>query len=269
MSDLGHGAGILSEVRPEGDPKPCRDRPRLPDSQPPSSSRIISLVFSAIISTAALVFPDTPDIAAALELKSGRGAILSKIDPKSAAEKAGLKPGDVVVAVNGNPINNSSDLRNRIDLMPVGEKGTLTILRNGQSVTIDVEIGKASAAEIASRDGVPQLSGAVITDISRNHRMYGKIDGAIVAQVEPGSRAWRNALRQGEIIVAVKPAKTPGVSERNTNLGRSTERSAFVQSRSSVVRFCSRPRRPAGIRMWRAGSDAETASNADCPRKSK
>ena len=155
----------------------------------------------------------TPDIAAAMALQTNRGAILSKIDAKSAAEKAGLKAGDVVIAVNGDMLANSADFRNRIGLIPVGEEVELTIVRGGETLEKTVKIGRASAAEIASRDGAPQLSGAVVMDIPDEHRMSGKIAGALVAQVEPGSRAWRNGLRQGDIIVAVNRRRVKGVDD--------------------------------------------------------
>ncbi len=155
----------------------------------------------------------TPDIAAAMALKTNRGAILSKIDANSAAEKAGLKAGDVVIAVNGDMLAGSADFRNRVGLIPVGEEVELTVVRGGETLKKKVTIGRASAAEIASRDGVPQLSGGVIMDIPRDHHMSGKIEGALVTQVEPGSRAWRNGLRQGDIIIAVNRKRVKGVDD--------------------------------------------------------
>jgi len=86
----------------------------------------------------------TPDIAEAMHLDITDGAVVSKVDPKSPAKRAGVQPGDVIVAVDGNPVHGSSDLRNRVGLMAVGQSVSLTILRNGAQQTVEVRIEKGS-----------------------------------------------------------------------------------------------------------------------------
>jgi len=86
----------------------------------------------------------TPDIAEAMHVDVNEGAIVSKVDPQSPAKRAGIKPGDVIVAVNGTPVHGSSDLRNRVGLMSIGDTVSLTIVRSGAQQTIDVRIEKGS-----------------------------------------------------------------------------------------------------------------------------
>jgi serine protease DegQ len=86
----------------------------------------------------------TPDIAEAMHVDVNEGAIVSKVDPQSPAKRAGIKPGDVIVGVNGTPVHGSSDLRNRVGLMSIGQTVSLTILRGGAQQTIDVRIEKGS-----------------------------------------------------------------------------------------------------------------------------
>jgi len=86
----------------------------------------------------------TPDIAEAMHVDVNEGAIVSKVDPQSPAKRAGIKPGDVIIAVNGTPVHGSSDLRNRVGLMSIGDTVSLTIVRSGAQQTIDVRIEKGS-----------------------------------------------------------------------------------------------------------------------------
>src|SRR5689334_589967 len=73
----------------------------------------------------------TYDLATSLGLASTQGAIISSVEPDSPAEKAGLKAGDVITAINGKNIRSSLDLRNKIGLMPIGETVNLDLIRNG------------------------------------------------------------------------------------------------------------------------------------------
>jgi Do/DeqQ family serine protease len=85
----------------------------------------------------------TPDIAEALHIEASGGAVISKVEPGSPARKAGLRPGDVIIAIDDAPVQNSSDLRNRVGLTPVGQTVRLTILRSGNQQTVDVKIESA------------------------------------------------------------------------------------------------------------------------------
>ncbi len=84
----------------------------------------------------------TPDIAASVDLPRAVGAIVARVDPGSAAERAGLRPGDVITAVDGRPVESSSDLRARIGLIRVGARVTLTVYRDGRRRTVPVVIGR-------------------------------------------------------------------------------------------------------------------------------
>jgi Do/DeqQ family serine protease len=87
----------------------------------------------------------TPDIAEALHIDVAGGAVISKVDANSPARKAGLQPGDIIIGVDDAPISNSSDLRNRVGLTPVGQTIRLTIIqRTGGQKTVSVTIEAAS-----------------------------------------------------------------------------------------------------------------------------
>jgi len=165
----------------------------------------------------------TPDLADALGVDARLGAVITRIESDSPAEEAGLEAGDVVVAVDGRPVDNSADLRNRIGLKRVGEEVTLTVLREGKRKTITARIGETGVATYTSDESAPQLAGAVFQNMSAEHPLYGQFEGVVVAAVEPGSRAWNNGLRPGDVIVAVNRARVTSVGELTQAL-RATQR---------------------------------------------
>ncbi len=154
----------------------------------------------------------TPDIAEALNLAKGHGAIISRVEPNSAAAKAGIKAGDIVVAMDGKPLRNSADLRNQVGLVPIGDSVELTIIRDGNRIRQSVRIGEGDQTSVARGGRVSRhLDGAVITALDESHTLHGEVKGVFVSKLEPGSPAWRRGLRAGDVIVAVNKKPTPTI----------------------------------------------------------
>jgi Do/DeqQ family serine protease len=89
----------------------------------------------------------TPEIATAIGTRRVEGAVVARVEPSSPAARAGLEPGDLVVAVNGTPVRSMAQLRNKIGLTRLGETLQLTVERKGQvkNVTAKVEQAERSA----------------------------------------------------------------------------------------------------------------------------
>ena len=83
----------------------------------------------------------TPALADSMGLTVRGGAVISDIEAGSAAARAGLAPGDVVVAVNGQPVLDADDLRNLIGLMPVGTELAIVLYRDGRERSVDAQVG--------------------------------------------------------------------------------------------------------------------------------
>ncbi|SFF48331.1 serine protease Do [Fontimonas thermophila] len=153
----------------------------------------------------------TPDLAKAFGLKDTRGVVITRVLPKSPAEKAGLKPEDVILEANGKPLEGMAQLRNIVGLLRVGDKVQLKILRDGKPRLVTVTVGKDDEAASAGDDFDPRLAGATFAPLDDSTRTSAGVDAGIVVQsVQPGSPAMRSGLRQGDIILSVnrKPVAT-------------------------------------------------------------
>ncbi|MBY3591322.1 DegQ family serine endoprotease [Rhizobium bangladeshense] len=152
----------------------------------------------------------TPDLAEALGLGDLRGALVANVEPGSAAERAGLKTGDVVTAIDGRPIHGSTDLRNRIGLTPAGSNVNLTVKRGGIEQVVTVRI-TAEDKESADVSGTP-LEGARMREVSDAGFQAGA-SGVMIESVAPGSAAARAGLRTGDVIVAVNRVPVASVAD--------------------------------------------------------
>jgi S1-C subfamily serine protease len=156
----------------------------------------------------------TPDLAQALQIDTARGAIVSQVDPNSPAEDAGIQVGDVIVAVDGIPVEKSTDLRNRVGLMQPGRTLAITALRNGQEVELSATIGmptKDQRGEIPTEPGF--LEGAQLAELGPGMPGYGEVTGIGVTSVQPNSPAARAGLRSGDVIVGVNNRAVRTVAE--------------------------------------------------------
>ncbi|MGH8415435.1 MAG: PDZ domain-containing protein, partial [Gammaproteobacteria bacterium] len=144
----------------------------------------------------------SPELAAALKIPQNQGALVNQVVPGSQAEKAGIKPNDVIVSVNGSPITSAADLANAVGAMRVGTPLTLGVIRNGKQMTINAKIGKAESEQIASSEH-PQLRGITVSNLNESSPLYGQVKGVLVTGVDPNSEAYMAGLRQGDVITAI------------------------------------------------------------------
>jgi Do/DeqQ family serine protease len=158
----------------------------------------------------------TPALADAMGIKARGGAIVARVMPQSAAEKAGLKPGDVITALNGKALDGSAELRNRIGLMGPGKTVTLTVEHNGSSKTVQAELQPQS--QKTAKKAAPQkapgnspLAGVELGSIPADNALHGHVNGVFVESVQPGSEADNAGLQVGDIIMSVdqKQVTTP------------------------------------------------------------
>ena len=147
----------------------------------------------------------TPELAEALEVPVQDGAVVSEVAAGSAAAAAGLRPGDVITAVDDRPVRDASNLRNRIGLLRVGTAIRLTIYREGVPVVLETRVAESPAEvapPVASTEQIdPRLDGLGLAP---------EPEGLRVTTVAPGSPAMRAGFEPGDLLLAVnrKPVTT-------------------------------------------------------------
>ncbi|MCP5364749.1 MAG: Do family serine endopeptidase [Hyphomicrobiales bacterium] len=146
----------------------------------------------------------TPDIAEALELVKGTGALVTNVESGSPAEDGDLQPGDLITEINGRRIDTATDLRNQVGLVPVGEVLNIKLLRGGKWMTKTVQIEQTNRRPDGSYDPAGSLlEGVLLRNLAPGMPYYGRVEGVMVDDVAQGSHAWRAGLQSGDVIVAV------------------------------------------------------------------
>lgn len=82
----------------------------------------------------------TPDMMESLALKTPDGALVTQVESGSAAERSGIRTGDVIVAVDHVPVTSASDLRNRLGLVPLGERVEVDLMRRGRPLSVSASV---------------------------------------------------------------------------------------------------------------------------------
>jgi Do/DeqQ family serine protease len=179
----------------------------------------------------------TPELAEAFGLQRRGGTVVARVSPASAAEQAGLRSGDVIVELDGDPVTRSSDLRNAIGLLRAGTSIRLNILREGRPQEITAVIADPLAASTQAGNANRYLSGATIGQIADNHPLFGEVDGVSVLEVEHGSAAWSAGLRPGDIIVSINQVPIATPEEFRTAAQRNPDRLLLNIRRDSGALF--------------------------------
>jgi len=151
----------------------------------------------------------------ALGLKDQFGALVRQVENGSAADKAGIKPGDVVVSVDDKPIKNMHELPMTIASHRPGDKVKIGLIRDGKPTTRTVEVEKMPEADTAKGDDqkAPIRLGLALSTLNAETAasLQASVkEGVVVQQVAQGSPAQRAGIKRGDVIFSVnrKPVKS-------------------------------------------------------------
>jgi len=150
-------------------------------------------------------------------LKSKAGAVVSSIEPDSPAEKAKIRQYDVIVAVNGQPVKDSDELRFKIADIQPGSKVDLTIIRDGKEVHATAIVDELEPVQekgqVASQE--KDIGVSVVALTPNTARRYGlkTTEGLLITEVRQGSEADRANLQRGMIIIEVNRRKMTSVAD--------------------------------------------------------
>jgi serine protease Do len=170
-------------------------------------------------------------------LKSRDGALVSAVSPGGAADKAGMEPGDVIVAYNGKAIKNSNELVSMVTATRPGTSVPVRLVRDGRERTINVTVdeldleaeqganqqsrsrGGRDGAEPETTAGFGLTLNNITPDIARQLRLESS-RGAVVVDVDPNSPAARSGISEGDVILRVGSTPVTNAADAQRELAK-------------------------------------------------
>jgi serine protease Do len=149
------------------------------------------------------VQPLTREIAEALGLRDQRGVLVNQVGPGSPAERAGLRPGDVLISFDGTPLSDGGQYRNRAAMARPGSTVVLGVIRDARRLDIPVRVGQLDEAAVEAAQAVQAL-GVTVRALSPEEARRARVDKAVlVTAVERGSLAAMAGIAPGSLILEV------------------------------------------------------------------
>jgi serine protease Do len=196
--------------------------------------------------------------AAEFGVKSGRGALVTTVQPNAPGAKAGIEPGDVIVEYNGQPVKGRDQLIRLVTGTKPGTTVPVKIVRDKQEKTLNLTVEEldleAEASASSSNTAAPPEEagtdwgmrlGNLTPDIARQLRLSQSRTGAVVMDVDPYSSADKSGLRQGDVILEINRQPVKSASQAGTLLAK-------VPAGESV-----------GLLVWRGGQEAFVLARKD------
>jgi serine protease Do len=216
----------------------------------------------------------TAEKAKELKLSAQRGVVIGKVLEDSPAAKSGLKDGDVITAINGQPVEGTVQFRRMVRETPAGRTLQLTVWRDGRSQSINATLGKMQEnrkqwmsampqvfkfeapdmPEVAPIPGIPSLEwdggnllmnrprlGIDAEDISGQLGSYFGVpdgEGILVRDVNPGSAAEKAGVKAGDVITSLNGDRIHGVAELRSKLAAGEGKTAklgVTRNKSSLT----------------------------------
>jgi serine protease Do len=183
----------------------------------------------------------TPGLAKAFHTADTNGALVGEITPDSPAAHSSLKQGDVIVAVNGQPITDAGQLRTKIGMMDPNQTVTLKVLRDGKTQDVAITLGeypnKEEHASVNKPDSNSSLSGVNVESLTpetaQELKLPATTKGVVVSEVDPNSHAAEMGLKPGDVIQQVNHRPV-------TNMRDYTEAVSAAKSNDSTLLLVNR-----------------------------
>ena len=148
------------------------------------------------------------DLAQAFDIEAKKGAFISEVMPGSAADKAGLKAGDVITAINGQAISSFAEMRAKIATSGAGKEIDLTYLRDGKSNNTKVTLQSDDQTQTRANGLLPALDGAELN----NYDEKG-MKGVAITKIKPNSLAEQRGLKSGDVIIGINRQKVENLGQ--------------------------------------------------------
>ncbi|MGV7209726.1 DegQ family serine endoprotease [Oxalobacteraceae bacterium A2-2] len=194
----------------------------------------------------------TKEVAESLGLKTAQGASVSLVEPGGPADKAGIKPGDIILKFNGTPITRRSDLPRAVGAAPLDKKATVTVWRKGASIDLQVDVadldGEKAAAKGKGKDkdddqaqpapGKANALGFKVADLTAAQKRQLGLDGGVMVTATEGA-AERAGLQEGDVLLQLNNIELKDAKQFNAAVAKLDARKPAVVlvRRGDVAQF--------------------------------
>jgi len=172
-------------------------------------------------------------LADSFKIKVPNGALVAKVEPDSAAERAGIKAGDVILKVNDTPIVDAGQLSARIGTAIPGDKASLEVWRDGKTLTLTATIG--SAATLADANGAadaPSRLGLALRPLNPQERSEAGVSGGLVVEDAEGHAA-DAGIQPGDVVLSVDGNPVNSVAQMRKMVGEHDKQIALLIQRGA------------------------------------
>jgi serine protease Do len=176
----------------------------------------------------------TEDLAKHFHLPDSKGALVAQVNKDSAADKAGIKIGDVIVRYDGKRIDDAGQLRNRVAASQPGTKVNVVIFRNGKEQTFVATVGNLGAAEKETAEVGEQpltkfgLTLQALTPDLAKQLGYEHQEGVLISAAEDEGPAAQAGAQAGDLITAVNREKVANLAELRAVLAKAEDKNAVL-----------------------------------------
>jgi len=168
-------------------------------------------------------------------LKKPAGALVGSVDKDSPAAKAGLEPGDVILAINGKEISSSSELPAIVSAMTPGAQAKLQVWRKGGTRDVDVQVGKFSDDKLASSD-TPEAAkgrlGVVVRPLTPEEQRRADVSNGVVVENVAGAAA-KAGIKAGDIVLSVNGEAITSTEQLRNLITKAEKRVAILVDRGN------------------------------------
>jgi serine protease Do len=185
-----------------------------------------------------MILEVTPEIAKQLGLSETRGAVVSQVNPDSAAAKAGIKPYDVIVKYDGKDVEDTAHLRNMVAATAPGTQVKMGIIRDGKEETLSVRVGKLTPEAMAQGEAPSEENATVLSKLGLSvetvtpdlARQFGlkATEGVVITGVQEGSGASLAGLMAGDVIVEADRQKVANADELQEVINKAKDKNSVL-----------------------------------------
>jgi len=187
----------------------------------------------------------TPAIAKAFSVKEFTGALVGDVSANSPAQKSGLQNGDIILELNGKPVEDANSLRMNISMMTPGSTVHLKVLRSGSERDMTVTLGELpveqAGVEKNSPDSHSELSGISVqnldSSLARQLRVPADTAGVVVTKVDPSSAASDAGLQRGDVIQEVNRKPVHNTSDFEAAMRNSKDQTLLLVNRQGNTMY--------------------------------